>query len=432
MLKLTTISTTFGLYWYNDLPFGVKQCPAYNKHGLQLNRDKSTFVKTEINILETIVSYKSAKPDPGKTSVIHGFRKPSNVAEIRSFIGLTEFYGRFIPRLSTLREPLTSLLKHDEPFQWTNDQQTAFNNLKNILSGDTVVTPFNPNDKVTLICDASPVDIGAILEQNGRLVPCVSKTLTTAEKGYPQIEQEALAIVWSIKRLHKYLFGRKFMVVTDNKPLFFLCNPGKAIPVMTAARLQRWLLILMAYNYDIEYRKGADIQGADTLSRYHSENADNGVFDVNNLQNTILPAPIDKSRIRKASKIDPDLRDVYKSIMHSWYGDTAPDYLKFRYEITVQDSLLYRGVRLVIPKCLQQEVLEHLHDGHVGTDAMKSIARQCVWWPTIDCDIDHWAKSCEGCCKGKSHPKSMWTPWPEEREKWSRVHVDLCGPFYDG
>ena len=84
------------------------------------------------------------------------------------------------------------------------------------------------------------------------------KTLTVAEKGYPQIEREALAIVWSIKRLHKYLFGRKFTVVTDNKPLFFLCNPGKAIPVMTAARLQRWLLFLMAYNYDIEYRKATD------------------------------------------------------------------------------------------------------------------------------------------------------------------------------
>ena len=232
--------------------------------------------------------------------------------------------------------------------------------------------------------------------------------------------------------MHKYLFGRKFTVVTDNKPLFFFWNLEKAIPVMTAARLQRWLLFLMAYNYDIEHRKGADFQGADTLSRYHLDNVDNGVFDVNNLQDTILLAPINKSRNRQGSKMDPDLRDVYKSIMHGWYGSTAPDYFKFRYEMTVQDSLLYRGVRLHIPKCLQQEVLEHLHDGHIGTDAIKSIAQQCVWWPMIDCDIDCRAKSCEGCCKGKNHPKSMWTSWPEEREKWSCVHMDLCSPFYDG
>ena len=190
-------------------------------------------------------------------------------------------------------------------------------------------------------------------------------------------------------------------MVMDNKPLFFLCNPGKAIPVMTAARLQRWLLFLMAYSYDIEHRKGADIQDADTLSRYHSDNVDNGVFDVNNLQDTILLAPINKSCIRQASKMDPDLWDVYKSIMHGWYGATTPDYFKFRYKTTVQDSLLYRGVRLIIPKCLQQEVLEHLHDGHVGTDAMKSIAQQCIWWPMIDHDINHWAKSCESCCKAK-------------------------------
>ena len=130
--------------------------------------------------------------------------------------------------------------------------------------------------------------------------------------------------------------------------------------------------------------------------------------------------------------MDPDLQDVYKNIMHSWYGSTAPDYFKFRYEKTIHDSLLYGGVRLLISRCLQQEMLEHLHDRHVGTDTMKSIARQCIWWPTIDSDIDHWAKPCEGCCKGKNHPKSMWTSWPEEWEKWSRVHVDLCGPFYDG
>ena len=86
-------------------------------------------------------------------------------------------------------------------------------------------------------CDASPVGIGAVTEQDGKPILFVSKTLTKAERGYAQIEREGLAIVWAIKRLHKYLFGRKFDLVTDNKPISFIFNPSKAVAVMTAARL---------------------------------------------------------------------------------------------------------------------------------------------------------------------------------------------------
>ena len=87
---------------------------------------------------------------------------------------------------------------------------------------------------------------------------------------------------------------------------------------------------------------------------------------------------------------------------------------------------------MVIPKKLQQQVLQKVHDGHLGTDGMKSIARQSVWWKNIDSDIVNFAKSCKSCCSGKSHFRSSWSSWPEENQKWTRVHVDLCGPFSDG
>ena len=353
-------------------------------------------------------------------SFVHLF--DSNVlSELRSFIGLTEFYGRFISRLSTLREPLTRLLKHDKHFRWTNDQQTAFNNLKNILSGDTMVTPFNPNNKITLICDALLVGIGAILEQNGQPVTCVSKTLTTAEKGYPQIEREVLAIVWSIERLHKYLFGRKFTVVTNKKPLFFLCNPGKAIPVMTAARLQRWLIITIL-----------NIEKAQTFKvQTHYQDITRIMRLMVFLMSTIFRTLYCWLQLTSLAS-DKRVKWILISGMFarvSWTVSMVPLLLtilnfdmKWLFKthccIEVSDSLFQSVCNR---KCW-----------NIGTDAMKSIARQCVWWPTIDHDIDRWAKSCEGCCKGKNHPKSMWTSWPEEQEKWSRVHVDLCGPFYDG
>ena len=101
----------------------------------------------------------------------------------------------------------------------------------------------------------------------------------------------------------------------------------------------------------------------------------------------------------------------------------------FKDEFSLQNSLIYRGVRLVIPYSLRKEVLERLHEGHIGADSMKSIARQCVWWCSIDKDIEIVAKSCVNCGKSKNHTRARWTSWPEETQKWNRVHIDLAGPF---
>ena len=109
-----------------------------------------------------------------------------------------------------------------------------------------------------------------------------------------------------------------------------------------------------------------------------------------------------------------------------------PNHYQLRHELTICDELLFRDSRIVVPESLQQNILQMLHEGHMGADAMKSIAQQCVWWTTITKDIEQYAKSCTHCCEGKDHSHCNWTSWPPEEEKWSRVHIDYAGPFFDG
>ena len=475
--QLTTISTPFGLYRYKTLPFGIKQCPSVfqtiinkimlgmsgvdiyqdniyvhgktrkdhdvrlkevlarlNSNNLKVNENKCSFGKREINVLGTIVSENSTRPDPKKVEAVHGFVTPTSVSDVRSFLGLIDWYGHYIPNLATVKEPLTRLLhnNYNQSFVWHKEQQVAFETLKKAISGNTMMTSFDSKKQVVLKCDASPVGVGAVLEQNEKPILFVSKTLSKAERNYSQIEREALAIVWAIKRLHKYLFDRKFDLVTDNKPLFFIFNPNKAVPVMTAARLQRWSLFLMAYDYNIVHKSASENKVADTLSRYQTSCAESDTFDVNYVQDTILPCPVSKNRVLKVSKADKEMRMLYTYIKNGWSSKTNFDlrnYAVFKNEFSLQDSLIYRGARLVIPPSLRKEVLNRLHEGHIGTDAIKSIARQCVWWPSIDHDIQMLVKTCTECCESKSHSRARWTSWPEETRKWDRVHIDLAGPF---
>ena len=244
---LTTLSTPFGLYRHVNLPFGVKTSPAIfqnvmekllinlpgvqiyqdniyvhassrsshderlatviqrlKEHNFSLNEKKCRFNQRQINVLGTMINGKEAWPNPEKTEIIRSLKPPTSSKEVKSFLGLIEFYGRFIPQLSSLKEPLTRLTRKNQPFVWLKQQQQAFQKLKSVLCKDVTLSLFDPCEKVVLRCDASPVGIGAVLEQQQRPVLFVSKTLSTAERNYAQIEREALAIIWAVKRLHKY------------------------------------------------------------------------------------------------------------------------------------------------------------------------------------------------------------------------------------
>lgn len=169
-----------------------------------------------------------------KVDAILQMEPPTNLAELRSFIGSVQFYGKFIKDLATTLEPLTLLTRKDVHWHWRKEQQTAFQHLKDVLCSDVVLAHFDPSLEVGMSCDASSVGVGAVLfhrypDGGERPIAYASKKMTPTQQRYSQIQREALVVIFGLNKFHKFLYGRHFYLITDHKPLLALFGPNKGI-----------------------------------------------------------------------------------------------------------------------------------------------------------------------------------------------------------
>ena len=313
--QFLVINTHKGLYCFNRLPYGVASAPAIfhkvmdqvlqglpkvacyiddilvtgctneehirnleaafkrlKNYGFRLKLRKCKFFQVSVKYLGKIISSEGIHPSPKKVEAILEVAPPADVSELRYFLGMVNRYGCFIRCLADLSAPLNRLLKKDEPWSWNTECQESFVKIKEALTTTKVLAHFSPDLSLGLGCDASAVGIGAVLfhrypDGTERPIAYASKSLISAEKNYSQIEREALSIIFGVKKFHKFLYGRPFVLVTDHKPLLTIFGPTKGIPVMSASRLQRWAIILSAYSYSIEYKPTKQHGNADCLSR---------------------------------------------------------------------------------------------------------------------------------------------------------------------
>ena len=234
---------------------------------------------------------------------------------------------------------------------------------------------------IGLACDASSVGIGAVIYHiypNGTEKPIAyaSKTLSSAERNYSQIEREALSLIFGVKKFHNFLYGRRFLLLTDHKPLLTIFGPKKGIPVMAANRLQRWAIILAAYTYDIQQKKHGN---ADALSRLPISS--NEVFEkdhsleleINMIQtNQLTQLPLLATDVAKAIKEDKILSQVYQFIQEGWPEDKVEvdkvlqPYFSRQLQLTIQNGCILNGLQVVIPQILRKDVLAELHKAHIG------------------------------------------------------------------
>ena len=221
-----------------------------------------------------------------------------------------------------------------------------------------------------------------------RPIAYASRSLTETEKHYSQIDKEALALVWGVKKFHTYIFARQFTLRTDHKPLTAIFSPTKAIPATTAARLQRYALFLSGFDYEIEHRSSTQHCNADGLSRlplatteYEENQSVDPVEAFHVSQFSMLPVTC--QHVRKATQRDSTLAQVYENVMKGWHENKDPNLQPFysrRNELTVHQGCIMWGSRVVIPTRLRSEVLQVLHESHVGAVRMKALARSYVWW----------------------------------------------------
>lgn len=237
-----------------------------SQFNLKIQPDKCEFLRKEVMYLGHLITENGVKPDPKKVTAVLNYPTPKTPKDIKGFLGLSGYYRRFIKNFSSLTQPLTQLLKKDQPFVWTSTQQNSFDILRKILTSEPLLQYPDFEKPFYLTTDASNLAIGSVLSQgnlpNDLPIAYASRTLNKAESNYSTTEKELLAIVWSVKHFRPYLYGRKFFILTDHKPLTWLFNvkdPG--------SRLVRWRLLLEEYTYKILYKPGKLNQNADALSR---------------------------------------------------------------------------------------------------------------------------------------------------------------------
>lgn len=314
--QYTTINTSEGLFSYNFLPFGLSASPgifqAYMNElmkdvdnvivyqddllvlsdeveahkdtlrkvlttlrvaGLKINRSKSSFFSHEIRYLGHVFTKEGVRPSRDKIRAIIEAPAPVNVKQVQAFIGLCNFYRRFIPRFSEVLAPLYALTRANVQFQWKQLQQESFELMKSSITKNNVLRVFNPKHQTLLETDSSGYGVAAVLMQRQGIscdwhpVEFASRTLNAAEKSYSNIEREALSVVFGCKKFRHYLLGNKFVIRNDQKPLNKLFAHGSSLPTTCSARIQRWALFLTLFHYKFEYSKGELNVNSDCLSR---------------------------------------------------------------------------------------------------------------------------------------------------------------------
>ena len=414
--------------------------------GLRCKLEKCKFAQPSVEYLGHTLSRQGVSKG-SKVDAIVKMPPPTDVAGLRSFLGAVQFYGKFIPNLSMMTEPLTRLTRKAMPWTWRAEQQAAFQHLKEELCKDTVLAHYDPNLEIGISCDASNVGIGAVLfhrypDGSERPIANASKTLSPTQRRYSQIQREALSVIFGLKKFHHFLYGRKFILVTDHKPLVFMFSPTKETPTMAANRLARWALTLSQYEYTVEYRSTKDHGNADALSRLpiggdddfdrEEERADvNIVCNVRELSCQLNP--VKPKLIAQETAKDPVLSKVQRYTTEGWpntLSDEMKQFKKLEDSLVTDSGCLFYGSRLIIPAKLRSQVLNLIHLGHFGILRMKQLARSVVYWPRIDDNIEELARTCTSCAEHQNKPpKSANHPWMLPEKPWSRLHLDHAVNF---
>ncbi|XP_049886457.1 uncharacterized protein K02A2.6-like [Pectinophora gossypiella] len=419
-----------------------------SQNGLKLKSDKCVFLVKEVGYLGYIINKEGIKTDPSKIEAIASIPTPSNVTELRSFLGLLNFYGKFIKNMSGKLFPLYDLLKKGKEWVWSIECERAFVEIKRILSSAEVLVHYDPKKPLIVTCDASSRGAGGVLTQPGadgceRPVVYASRTLNDAEKKYSQIHKEALAIIFCIKKFHQYLYGRRFTLRTDHKPLVSIFGPNTGIPTMIASRMQRWAIILSAYSFNIEYIR-TDENGADGLSRLPVEVQSSGggaaaaptltlpeQTYLHYVQDALF---LDYTEIKRQTTRDPILAKVLNYIRVGWpeqceVVNLLPFYNRKK-ELYEELGCVMWGHRLVVPENCKNKILSMLHEPHMGIVKSKALARSYVWWPGVDEAVQRMCQECAVCAAQADAPTKqapcMW-PWPNRA--WTRLHLDFMGPI---
>ena len=432
---MTTFITPFGRYAFRRLPFGISSAPEIfqrkmsslleglsgvevimddilvhgrdleehdacltavirriDASGLKLNPNKCVLRQSELRYFGHIITENGVKPDPARVKALLELSPPNNISELRTVLGMFQYLAKFAYNMSAVMKPMTDLLRADVCWSWDHAQQSSFDETKRLLTITPTLSYYETIKPTVVSADASSFGIGAVLMQttDGELKPIAfaSRTLTSAEQRYSQLEKECLAGVWACEKFSRYLVGlSEFKLLTDHRPLVPLMNTRSIDD--TPIRCQRLLMRAMRYNPIVEYVPGKLLVIADALSRKQLEVRESQKDDIELSDDVAAyvdaiergwPATKDRlTEIRLETMRDPTMKVIASFIENGWprHERSVPhsvrDYFRERSSLSISDGLIIYNLQIVVPPNMRADILQHLHETHQGISKCREL-----------------------------------------------------------
>ena len=412
--------------------------------GIRLSPGKSRMCCTELPFLGHWVGQGGVWPQSSKVEAVAAMPSPTSVSQLRRFLGMVNYYARFIADIAVKRKPLTKLTGK-MPWRWGAEEESAFEQLKEDLTTAPVLRPPDWSRPFILHTDFSRDGLGAVLAQEDGegheyVVEYASRSCVGAEADYASYEGECLCILWACDRFRYYLFGRQFVVCTDHRPLEWLMSTPRL-----KGKLARWAMRLSEYDFVVRYREGVRHLNADCLSRNLPTTSVGGCgMAALQSEGGVVVNPRARegpSAVKERRRLDPWTQpDILQRLRE---GRTARGASRFSWR---DDRLWFAEaggrVREVLPPSSRDQTVEDVHVrlGHVGRDRVYSVVSRDFYWPNMFADVARVCRACPTCDRLRQQPASEvqdrlvsrspldLQPLPHHG-MFYRWHLDLAGPF---